>query len=349
MKEDSNGAHDLEGRTLQSGWRVTEKITKRKGQTGSFFSVLYNVEKDGIKSFLKAFDFSKFSGLTPGKSIVDQMSYMLDSFKFERDLSLQCKENGVSKVAFVQDSGEEPIKGYDIPVVPYLIFELAEGDVRSKIDYSNQLDFAWKLKSLHDIAVGLRQLHNVQVSHQDVKPSNVLVFEGETKIGDLGRSLSLNLKSPLDHLPFTGQVSYAPPEIMYKTFSNDWQERLFGIDCYLFGGLIVFYFSGVSINSLIRKYLPDSVSWEYWRGTDFSEVKDYLINAFGKALDEFGENIESNYFKKELKDLVEYLCYPDPKFRGHPRNLGKKNRYDFQRTISRLDFLRLKAEYTTKH
>lgn len=346
MNENSNAANDLLGRTLQTGWTVTKKINRKEGQTGAYFSVLYEVEKNGVICFLKAFDFSKFSGLTPSQSIVDQMSYMLDSFKFERDISAQCRDKGVSKVAFVQDSGEEPIKGYEIPVVPYLIFELANGDVRANIDYSNQLDFAWKLKSLHDVAVGLKQLHKVDVSHQDMKPSNLLLFKDETKIGDLGRSLSLDLKSPNDSMPFTGQMSYAPPEIMYRTYSEDWRERTYAIDSYLFGGLIVFYFSGVSINSLIRKFLPDSVSWEYWQGTDFEEVKDYLISAFSKSLNEFGENIQSNYFRKELVELIGYLCYPDPCKRGHPRNFGKQNRFDLERTITRLDLLRAKAEYS---
>lgn len=73
MTENANGAHDLEGITLKSGWKVLKKLEKGHGQTGSFFSVLYHVEKDGDKCFMKAFDFSKFSSLDPEKSVVDTM------------------------------------------------------------------------------------------------------------------------------------------------------------------------------------------------------------------------------------------------------------------------------------
>ncbi len=36
-----NAAHDLEGRTLKTGWKVTEKINKKPGASGAFFSVCY--------------------------------------------------------------------------------------------------------------------------------------------------------------------------------------------------------------------------------------------------------------------------------------------------------------------
>lgn len=347
MTEHSNGAHILEGRKLKSGWEVLKKIEKTPGHTGSFFSVLYHVKKGYETCFLKAFDFSKFSTLKHGESLVDTMSYMLDAYKFERDLSKKCMDNGITKVAFVKDSGEEPVFGFEIPMVPYLIFDLAEGDVRSKLKFSADLDFSWKLKSLHDIAVGMQQLHKINISHQDIKPSNVLVFDKESKIGDLGRSICKDLIAPHDGLAFSGQRSYAPPEIMYGIYSTDWHKRSYAIDSYLFGGLIVFYFSGVSINSLIRQHLPDSVSWEYWRGTDFNEVKDYLMNAFQNALDEFSKSIDDNYFKLELRQIVEQLCFPIPELRGHPKNVSSiHNNYNFERFISKLDLLYRKSYYT---
>ena len=50
-----------------------------------------------------------------------------------RDLSKQCRNHHVTKVAFVTDSGEESISGFEIPIVPYWIFDLADGDVRKKL------------------------------------------------------------------------------------------------------------------------------------------------------------------------------------------------------------------------
>lgn len=350
MNERSNAAHDLEGVTLQSGWHVIEKINKPKGHSGSYFSACYLVEKEGETCFLKAFDFSKFSSgfAQNGEnvSVIDLMGDMINAFRFERDLSLKCQEGHVTKVSFVRDSGEESVQGYFIPIVPYLVFDLADGDIRGKLDFSSNLDNAWKLRSLHHVCVGLKQLHTIDVSHQDIKPSNILVFEDdESKIADLGRSICKDLSAPHDGMAFSGQVSYSPPEILYQYYSESWTTRSFGTDCYLFGNLIVFYFSGVSFNALLKKYLPDSVSWENWQGDNISEVKDYLVNAYTSSLDEFETNIDDKFLAKEVKKIVGYLCHPLPEERGHPKNIRSSgSNYSLDRFISILDALSRKAK-----
>lgn len=298
---------------------------------------------------MKAFDFAKFFHVSQvskdGKSVVDVMSDMINAYKYERDLSNLCRASRVSKVAFVKEAGEEIFTGYPISVVPYLIFDLAEGDVRKLLKYNEDLDLAWKLGSLHSVAVGLRQLHSINVSHQDLKPSNVLVFKNESKIGDLGRSVCIDLPSPYGDSVFTGDWSYAPPELLYRYYILDWKQRSFATDCYLLGSMIVFYFAGVNMNALIRQNLDDSFSWEFWRGS-FDDVKEYLIVAFQKGLEEFSENFSDPYLKEELTTLVKYLCYPIPELRGHLKNLhDQKIRYDLERFISRLALLHNRARY----
>jgi hypothetical protein len=140
-----SAAHDLEGRTLATGWKVIEKITRPDNATGSFFSVCYKVSRGAEICFLKAFDFVKFFQISePGKMAVDVMSDMLNAFRYEKTLSEICKNSHVTKVSFVKDSGEEVINGYTISRVPYLVFDLADGDVRQKLDISEKLDFAWR-------------------------------------------------------------------------------------------------------------------------------------------------------------------------------------------------------------
>ena len=168
------------------------------------------------------------------------MNEMTNAFIYERDLSKHCKNKHVTKVSFVKESGQENITGFSIPVVPYLIFELAEGDIRKTLDFSNELDYAWRFSSLHDIAVGLMQLHKIEVSHQDLKPSNVLVFQAESKLGDLGRSICRDLDGPYSKRVFTGDFTYAPPEIWYRFYERDWTKRVFATDCYMLGSLVVF-------------------------------------------------------------------------------------------------------------
>ena len=61
-------------------------------------------------------------------------------------------------------------------VVQYLIFEKADGDARSFLNASSAFDLAWSLRALHHVTVGLRQMHQSRMAHQDLKPSNVLLF-----------------------------------------------------------------------------------------------------------------------------------------------------------------------------
>ena len=209
---DNNASEHLESRTLASGWKVGQRVQKAQGATGGFFSVCYTATKDGEEGFLKAFNFSQFLNLSTRhghhRPIVDVIGEMIEAYRYERDLSTLCKRRNVRKVVFVKDAGEEIVPGYSITLVPYLIFEVADGgDIRSRLSFASALESAWKLRSLHSVAVGLKQLHGIDVSHQDLKPSNVLLFDEESKIGDLGRSTCLALKSSLNDEPFAGDYS----------------------------------------------------------------------------------------------------------------------------------------------
>ncbi|MDR1347946.1 MAG: protein kinase [Prevotellaceae bacterium] len=345
-----SAAHNLLGLTLKSGWKVTEKITKTANSTGAFFSVCYKAEKDGQTCFFKAFDFAKFQQISEtGKQVVDIIADMTTAYKYERDLSEHCKNRHVTKVAFVIDSGEEYLNTYTFGIVPYLIFELADGDIRNRIDFSNKLDFAWKLHSLHDIAVGLQQLHNVNVSHQDLKPSNILIFNQNSKLGDLGRSMCKDIESEYNRMEYSGDWNYAPPEMMYGYYEKDWAKRVFATDCYLLGSMIVFYFAGVSMSALLCKHIPQTHRHDYWRGT-FDEIKPYLIESFSNAMIEFKDSFEDDYFKSEVSQVVEQLCFPFPEQRGHPKNIVNKHgsNFNLERFITKLEVLTKKAESKIK-
>lgn len=344
--DQTNAAHHLLGRTLASGWKVIEKLSKPASATGSFFSVSYKAEKEGQVCFLKAFDFGRFVQLkVPGQSVVDVLSEMLDAYRYERDLSALCKKGHVTKVAFVVDSGEEELQEHNAFIVPCLIFDLADGDVRSRMDFSQDLDVAWRLKSLHDMAVGLKQLHRIGVSHQDVKPSNVLLFDKATKLGDLGRSVCDQMDGPHSGQEFSGDLNYAPPEIMYRYSSADWHVRVKATDCYLLGSMIVYYFCGVSMSALLLKHVPDAFRWERWRGhTD--EVMPYLLEAFDSALGEFRSHVSDDGLRPELSTLLEQLCDPRPERRGHPKTIAAiSDNYDLERFVARFDLLYSRFQY----
>ncbi|MFT0156961.1 protein kinase [Tenacibaculum ascidiaceicola] len=293
-----------------------------------------------------------------GRPIVEIINEQTNAYQFERDLLLRCKNNRLNKVSMVIDEGEKILDGFTIPNVPYLIFEMSDGDVRSHMNFSKDVEIIWKLRSLHNVAVGLKQLHGVDIAHQDLKPSNILLYEDGiiSKIGDLGRSLCSDIKAPHENGgDFPGDINYAPPEFLYRYIEPDWNFRVRSTDMYLFGSLIVFYFSGANMTALIGKNLDQQFKWTRWRGT-FFDVHDYLVDAFYKALKEFKTSLTNSELANELSEIIEYCCFPIPEKRGHPKAIhlsknrdGTKkqnvNQFDFHRIISRFDVLSKMANY----
>lgn len=349
-----SAAHDLIGRTLKNGWKVVKRLEKPPGSTGGFFSVCYIVENEETTAFLKALNFQSFFQLFKGtgKSIVDILTEQTNAYKFEKDLLIRCKNSRLSKVSMILDEGEEEVEGHVISNVPYLIFEMAEGDIRSHLNFSQDVDIIWKLKSVHSVAVGLKQLHSIEIGHQDLKPSNILLYEekGISKIGDLGRSLCKDIQAPHeDGGDFPGDFTYAPPEFLYRYIDPNWNNRVKATDLYLFGSLIVFYFTGTNMTSLISKNMNTDFRWDKWNGS-FFDVKDYLIDGFYKAIREFKNHISNKLLADDLGSILEYCCFPYPEKRGHPKNTQTlRTQYDFERIISTLDLLSRRAIFTLKY
>ena len=342
-------AQELEGRTLSSGWKVLRKIDyqeETKDGTLGDFSVYYEVERDGLVCFMKAIDFSKYMTLkVEGQKTTELLSKMLEDFHYERELSMHCQKKRVTKVAFVIDSDEEDVDDYIYGVVPYLIFEKADCDVRSMLAFNKKMDFAWKMKSLHDIAVGLQQLHNAGVSHQNLKPSNVLLFKGNSKIGDLGKALCPELNSKLYDVEFRGDFSYEPPELLYGYPMQDWHMKSYLADCYVLGSLIVYYLVGVTMNGILFRYLPNHFHPSTYV-IPFNAVKDYLMDAFEKALTDVESSIYEQPLKERIINVIRYLCCPDPLRRGHPKTIDSTDsNYNLERFISELNYLYRKAEH----
>lgn len=333
----------LEGKVLKNGWTVHEKITRKKTSTGGHFSVGYRViNSDGRTGFLKALD---FSSAMQTQDPLKTLQAMLEVYNFERDLLEKCKNKGLKRVLFPIEDGTVDISGFGIVgTVHYLVFELADGDIRDVLTDFKRFDLVWCLRSLHHVAVGLKQLHGNGVAHQDLKPSNVLFKrEAGSKIGDLGRAADREQKSPIDSLQLAGDKGYAPLDLYYNDNKSTDFERRFLTDLYLFGSLFFFHFTGVSAVHCLRSKLKGSEL----SGKVFKEDLPYLQMAFEECLIEFRAALEDSAgdFADEITELVKQLCNPDPERRGDPRwRASVVPNYDLQRFISALDNLARRAE-----
>jgi len=231
----SSPAASLEGKEL-NGWVVGPRIMKKAGQTGGCFSVTYRAtHKDTQKhGFVKAVDLiDKASDL---KSLTDE----LNKFRYEEDLLKLCQDLKMDGVVVTLDSGEfvYDLHGFKI-AVPFLIFEEAEGDLRS---HPNAQDFnlAWRLRIFHGVCVAMNQLHKAEIAHQDLKPSNILVFEKrKAKVADLGRATRKSKPSVFEGAVHQGDRNYQPIELLYGDFNDgNWLRRRLGADFFMMGCLL---------------------------------------------------------------------------------------------------------------
>jgi serine/threonine protein kinase len=336
----------LEGMSLNNGWKVLQKIDRPDEGTGGFFSCGYIVERaEGQRGYLKALDF--FSRLPESSDPARDLEPLISAFNFERDLLNRCKSSGLSRVITALDDGAVTVPSVPSPAkVQYIIFELAEGDVRTQIAQADKLDLAWAFRSLHHMAIGLEQLHSINVAHQDLKPSNVLLFEGSTssKLADLGRAAAKGEEPPHYDAQVAGDYSYAPPELLYGATPGSWDAKRMGCDAYLLGSMIASLFTAVAMTPLVMMGLETRFHWSQWHGT-YEEVLPYIRVAFYEALEYIAGELPSE-FKDEILETLTQLCDPDPALRGHPRDRSAQvgNQYSLQRYISKFDLLAAKAE-----
>jgi serine/threonine protein kinase len=335
-------AEMLLGLTLpRGGWKVVERIAKLPGQTGAMFSVNYIVESPtGERAFLKALNLNV---ALRSPDWLRRMQTLLEMFNYERDLLQAC--HGFDRVVTAIDEGELDIDPSNpLGRVPYLIFELGDGDIRRHMAVSGNLDVAWSLRCLHHVAIGMGQLHGGGIAHQDVKPSNVMTFgERGSQIGDLGTASRRGAPAPVDQFDLAGDPSYAPPEYQYGYVPAEWDERHMGCDLYLFGSLVAFMFTQVGMTGLLELQLAPAHRHGIWRG-GFQAVLPYLHNAFALALDSFGRSAPPEY-RDELVEAVRHLCSPDPSTRGHPADRrGHHDPYSLRRYVTLFDRLATRAE-----
>ncbi len=167
---------------------------------------------------------------------------MTNAYLFEKKVCEKCRDHSLKRVVHAIESSFVLIDPNNpFTKVEYLIFELAEGgDIRAHLDAQQNFDIAFVLRTLHHVATGLEELHRANIAHQDLKPSNVLVFNNSagSKIADFGRAWAKDFRSPFDELPVAGQTGYAPPELLYGDVASQVSVRRFGCDAYHLGSLV---------------------------------------------------------------------------------------------------------------
>ena len=338
-------AEYLEGVELPGGWVVQNRISP--GATGGSFGVPYIVKNSTSQepktAFLKALN---LRNLDYEVDFARALQRHITAFNFERDILTICKDKKLRRIARLIDAGQHRLPSCQFPIC-YIIFEIADhGDVRTHLSKVVDLDLTWRLTTLHQICVAMQQLHVNGIAHQDVKPSNILIFkEFGAKIGDMGCADARKMldPSPRGDKSIAGDPTYAPPELMYNEVSSDWHIRRLGCDLYLIASIIVYLFTeGGSLTALWRKRLSfghQPMSWPF----EYRGVLPHVRAAYNQAIEEFSLSVPES-IRSDIVEIVQHLSDPDPLERGHPHD-RRGNRFNLERFISKLDLLAKKSEY----
>lgn len=349
MTTGTNPAHELAGLTLPGDWTVIDKIDPKLGGTGGHFSVCYKIKhKDGKEAFLKALD---FSSIFRESDQTRALQNMLEAFNFEKDILNKCKIHRMKRVTTPLFDGQVFVPGsFGLWThVSYLAFDLANGNIRKIKSDLDTFDLAWALRTLHYTAVGIRQLHQNGIVHQDLKPSNVLDFGGDgAKIGDLGRAKDIHLRSPFDGLLVAGDTNYVAPEYVYS-FRDTTDDLLYKkrAELYQVGSLIFFFFSDSSARGALMDSIRQNLDILKGISSSFDADLPYLKNAFSFSIDLLRKDIArfSSELVEDILQLAIELCEPDPRERGNKSfPPSDAQRYDLERYISRINILAKKAE-----
>lgn len=334
-------AAQLEGMSLEGDWVVEKRLDPGPSATGGNFSVGYIARHpDHGPAFLKALDYSR---AFRSSDVPRALQTMTEAFNYECRVLDKCGAARMSRIVRALGRGDIHLPGAPVPV-SYLLFEHADGDVRAHLDAAASFDVAWALRCIHHVAVGLNQLHGNRIAHQDLKPSNVLIFERDSsKIGDLGRADYQGHTAPWEHLDFAGDPVYAPPEQRYGHVEPDWNARRQACDVYHLGSFALFLFTGMSTTPAILSKLDPAQRPERWRG-GFPAVLPFVRDAFDLVATEF-ESYVSGSLASDLVATYRELSDPDPAVRGHPKaRVTHGNPYSLERYVSRFNLLAQRAE-----
>lgn len=346
---------DLTGKTI-GNWKVGDLIDNKDATAR--YSLFYHVEDENGSAIMKVLDTEKCNRGYKEEGIgrAELLGRETTAFHYETKIAEACAGHHMNNVIRYIDSGELELEEYTIPTVTYVVYEISEGKIGDFLQYSSTTDLVVnlgilvdKLKSLHQVAKGVKQLHTNEIAHHNITPQSVEVFETNSKykLGALHNSRcdQKDIKSPERSKMFNGDLTYAPPEAYFDYMIPDKMSAYYQIDTYMLGNLVVYYLTSLNMTTLLDYHLPCSLKEWASRGVGYSAVLPEIINAFDTILG----NLKSCICEEELQEpiigMISCLCNPDPTKRGYPGNFDTaKENSDLQRVLTQLDILYRKAQ-----
>ena len=164
----------------------------------------------------------------------------------------------------------------------YLITEICNGGNLEQI--KGDITTKQSIKIIRQIAKTLAFAHSLKISHQDLRPTNILFHEGEVKISDFGMANLVEMKDTKKKIVSKkGNPLYVAPEIFYNEKVDE--------KCDVWSLGIIFY-------ELIYKTLP-------WNG---KSAIDLFRNNISKKKISFPKGADDD---SETQDLISKMLQTD--------------------------------------
>lgn len=305
---------------------------------------------------MKASDVSMALGdEDPVKKILD----LTNAHQFERSILEHCGGNRLDKVVTALDSGTHQVVVDGVrDIVFFIVFELADGDLRKFVEVEYGKDLVWIASAIHSFCVAISQIHRVDVYHNDFKPGNALIFKDTEKVADFGRATSPNFPVAHDPSLCAGDLRFAPPEQLYACENPVTQLDKFikakAGDLYNLGSVMHFLITKRSItpeiiSRLDMQFRPPQHIHGGWFD-NLEQVLPYWRKSYDSVMTEFYDdlpgdwNVKYKFALEEIRDIIMHLCEPDFRLRGDLQG-GEimSAKYSLERIISRIDNLKLRV------
>jgi eukaryotic-like serine/threonine-protein kinase len=350
----NTAAHNLVGQLLQGGWTVTERLDHREDETGGAFSVGYLARhSSGRMGYVKALD---YSAAFESDNVPAALNALTAQYEAERALLDLCANRNLKRIVKVLGADTIKVLGFSPASVSYLIFEKADADAREVLSGLDPADQLTALQLGHHACVALAQLHSCGAAHQDLKPSNFLVWLANAnvglsgKLGDLGNAHLPGRPAPHDDLQVPGDLAYAPPEQLYGACQHLGESnRRRAADLFMLGNLLCFLMVRTTYSAVLYRSLDPTQHWTGYGGS-FTEVLPALVDAHGIALARIQDALHAA-ISEEFVALLDQLCNPDPARRGDYRARARGNDpLSLERFVTKLTLLqhRLRIHLTNE-
>ncbi len=215
------------------------------------------------------------------KVLRPELASVLGPERFLREVEIAARLNHPHILA-LYDSGEAD--GFLFYVMPYVKGE----SLRHRLEREQQLPIDEALGITRQIASALDHAHAQDVIHRDVKPENILLYEGEAMVADFGIALATSAAAG-ERLTQTGLAvgtpEYMSPEQSVGERALDARSDVYSLACVLYEILAGEPpYTGRTAQAVIAKRLTDPVpAVRRLRTTVPAAVEQALMKALAKT------------------------------------------------------------------